>query len=299
MIERIVVPLDGSVTAEAVLPQIRRILHRADSELVLVRAVVPAPSENSILLADASTQAAREYLYGVQERLDRQGVRVESEVRVGSPTGVILDVVDDRKATMVALATHGATGLRRLLMGSVAEALLRKSKVPVLAVRPFWTTDETPAPDAEIRPIRNLLLPVDGSDLSALVIPAALEFAGLFEGRAVLLRVLDPKKTTDEAAERKEAEEHLQGLAREFDRKGIETLLLVEKGDPVDEILKTARFHGADLIAMTTHGRSGLGRLVTGSVTEEVLRRATTPLLVVRAEAPSKARRRLAHAKRK
>jgi nucleotide-binding universal stress UspA family protein len=169
----------------------------------------------------------------------------------------------------------------------------------VLAVRPFWTTEQTPARDEETRSIRNLLLPVDGSDLSALVIPAALEFAGLFEGRVVLLRVLDAKKTADEAEERKEAEVHLQGLAREFERKGIDTLLLVEKGDPVEEILKTARFHGADLLAMTTHGRSGLSRLVTGSVTEEVLRRATAPLLVVRAEAPSKTRRRLAHAKRK
>jgi nucleotide-binding universal stress UspA family protein len=299
MIERIIVPLDGSLTAEAILPQVRRILHRHDSELILVRAVVPVPAENSILVTDAGTQGAREYLHGVEERLDRQGVRVRSEVRVGSPIGVILDVAEDRKATMIAMATHGATGLKRILLGSVAEALLRKSPVPVLAVRPFWTSDEPPSDDAERRPLRTLLVPVDGSDLSSVVVPAALELAGLFEPRVVLLRVLDARKKSVGAGEAEEAKSHLAGVARPFERKGIDTLRLVEKGDPVEEILKTARFHEADLIAMTTHGRSGIGRLVTGSVTEQVLRRAPVPLLVVRASAPAKARRRTALARRK
>src|SRR6185295_3906593 len=109
MLERIVVALDGSLTAEAVLPHVRRILHRQDSEIILVRAVVPPPVENAILIVDASLGAARAYVSGIQERLEREGVRVSSEVRPGSAIGVILDVVDDRKATMVAMATHGAS----------------------------------------------------------------------------------------------------------------------------------------------------------------------------------------------
>ncbi len=298
MIERIIVPLDGSLTAEAILPQVRRILHRHDSELVLVRAVVPAPVENSILVADAATLGSREYLHGVQERLAREGVRVDSEVRIGSPIGVILDIVEDRKATMIAMATHGATGLKRLLLGSVAEGVLRKSPVPVLAVRPFWTSEADLEQEAERRPVRTLLVPVDGSDLSALVVPGALEFAGLFEPRVVLLRVLETKRKADDVRELEEAKSHLQGIARSFERKDIDTLLIVEKGDPVEEILKTARFHGADLIAMTTHGRSGSSRLVTGSVTEQVLRRAPVPLLVMRAGAPRRKRRRLATTRR-
>jgi nucleotide-binding universal stress UspA family protein len=115
----------------------------------------------------------------------------------------------------------------------------------------------------------------------------------------VLLRVLDRKRKGDEARELEEAKSHLQGIARLFERKGVDTLQIVEKGDPVDEILKTARFHGADLVAMTTHGRSGIGRLVTGSVTEQVLRQAPVPLLVVRAGASARTRRRLATAKRR
>jgi len=288
MLERIVVALDGSLTAEAVLPHVRRILRRQDSEIILVRAVVPPPVENAILIVDASLGAARAYIGGIQQRLEREGVRVSSEVRPGSAIGVILDVVDDRKATMVAMATHGASGLKRILLGSVAEAILRKSSVPVLVVRPFWTSRDEMPEVPESAPMRNLLLPVDGSDLAELAVPAALELARLYEARTILMRVLEETKEED-AAEVREAEEHLDAIARTFERRAVDTFLLVERGNPVDQILKAARFHHADLIVMTTHGRSGISRLVTGSVTEQVLRRAPVPLLVVRAK---QARRR-------
>src|SRR6185436_14739478 len=283
MLERIVVPLDGSLTAEAVLPHVRRILHRQDSEIILVRAVVPAPVENSILIVDTAIGPARSYLAGIQERLEREGVRVASEVRVGSAISIILEVAEERKATMIAMATHGATGLKRILLGSTAEVVLRKSPVPVFVVRPFWTEDEAPPQSSETAPMRNLLVPVDGSDLAELAVPSALELARLFEARAILLRVLEESREGD-AAEVRDAEEHLDAIARTFERRGIDTFVLVQKGDPVEEIQKAVRFHHADLIVMTTHGRSGLSRLVTGSVTEQVLRRATVPLLVVRAE---------------
>jgi nucleotide-binding universal stress UspA family protein len=275
--------LDGSLTAEAVLPHVRRILHRQDSEIILARAVVPTPVENSVLIADAAMGAAKSYIAGVQERLERGGVRVTSDVRVGTAVGVILDIVEEKKATMIAMATHGATGLKRILLGSVAEVILRKSPVPVFVVRPFWTSEEGPPQESENLPMKNLLVPVDGSDLAELAVPPALELARLFEARAILLRVLDESRE-DPAAQIREAEEHLDAIARTFERRAIDASTVVQKGDAVEEILNAVRAHHADLILMTTHGRSGISRLVTGSVTEHVLRRATVPLLVVRAE---------------
>lgn len=299
MLERIVVPLDGSLTAEAVLPFVRRFLHRTDSEIILVRAVVPAPVENSIMVADASMGASQVYVREVQDRLEREGVRVKSSVRVGSAIGVILDAVEKEHATMIAMATHGASGLKRILLGSVAEAVLRKSPVPVFVVRPFWTTEQEMPADLESRPVRNILLPVDGSDLAELAVAPSLEVADLFECRVLLLRVVEPRKNADESHEIEEARHHLQGIGREFERKGVQTHTMVEKGDPVQEILKTLRFHQADLVVMTTHGRSGLSRLVTGSVTEQVLRRATVPLLVVRAAKTARSRKRAAVSRRR
>ncbi len=299
MLERIVVPLDGSLTSEAVLPFVRRFLHRTDSEIILVRAVIPAPVENSMMVADAALGAGRVYVREVQDRLEREGVRVKSVLRVGSAIGIILDAVEEEHATMIAMATHGASGLKRILLGSVAEAVLRKSPVPVFVVRPFWTTEQEMPADLENRPVRNILLPVDGSDLAELAVPSALEVADLFECRVLLLRVVEPRKGSDEVHEIEEARNHLQGIAREFERKGVETYAIVEKGEPVEEILKTLRFHQADLAVMTTHGRSGLSRLVTGSVTEQVLRRAPVPLLVVRAGKRARSRRRAAVTRRK
>ena len=276
MIERIVVPLDGSLTGEAILSQVRRVLYRNDSEVILVRAVELPFVENAITVAEAELSAAREYVLGQQERLEKAGVRVSHVVRLGSPAGVILEIAKERNATMVAMATHGASGLQRFLFGSTAEAVIRRSPVPVLLVRPFWSYDLVPPVEAARRPIRNLLLPVDGSDRSLEALPGVIEFAALFETRVVLLRVLEKEETEEEARQQ------LQAIAQTLEKKGVETMILVEKGNPVEGILKTVRFREIDLIAMATHGRTGAFRAAAGSVTEEVLRKATVPMLVTR-----------------
>lgn len=286
MMERIVVPLDGSMTAEAILPQLRRILYRQDAEVVLVRAVVPPPIENSLEFAMADRGAAREYLMGKQEALEQAGVRVKSIVRIGSPVGVILDVVDEEKATMIALATHGSSGISRLLMGSVTEGLLRKTTVPVLAVRPFWSYELLAQGGTERKPIQTVLLPVDGSDCSLESLPAVAQLCELFESRVLLLRVMEPKKHAPAAPpEWAEAEVQLARLSGILERRGVETTRLVREGDPTEEILKTVKEQGIDLVAMSTHGRGGLTRALTGSVTEQILRQATVPLLVTRTTA--------------
>ena len=281
MIERIVVPLDGSLTAEAILPQVRRVLYRNDSEVILVRAVDLAPIEAAMIREDVVLAAAHEYIQGQKEKLERAGARVRIVVRRGAATDVILQVVGEEKATLIALATHGASGMSRLLLGSVGEGILRKSPVPVLAVRPFWSHEGLSPAGGERHPIHNLLLPVDGSDLSVASLPGIVELARLFEMRVVLLRVLEGSRRKPSSVEaRAEAAKQLKALAWSVEQKGIETVTLVEDGDPARRILDSIRSRAIDLIAMTTHGRSGLSRLVVGSVTERVLRSATVPLLI-------------------
>jgi nucleotide-binding universal stress UspA family protein len=283
MIEKIVVPLDGSVTAEAVLPHVRRLLRLEDAEAVFVRAENPAPVENYMPVAEAALAAAREYIAGIQERFAREGARVKSVARLGAPASVILDVVRQEKATLVALATHGRTGLRRILFGSVAEQVLRKSPIPVLAVRPFWSYEVVrPEPG-----IRNILVPLDGSMTSRAVLDPAADLARLCEARIVLLHALDPKERRtreDRAKERDAALAYLKEAEGDLAKRGVASLSLVDDGAAAKLILDAARAHEADLIAMTTHGRAGLSRMIAGSVTEEVLRKATVPLLVVRAQ---------------
>src|SRR5258706_3606737 len=106
MLDRIVVPLDGSLASEQILPHLRRLLFRHDSEILLVRAAVPPISETGVvsLAMDDLIGAAKNYLQEMQDRLEQQGARVRSIVRAGSAVGVILDVTDEEKATMVAMA---------------------------------------------------------------------------------------------------------------------------------------------------------------------------------------------------
>ncbi|HLY73962.1 MAG TPA: universal stress protein [Planctomycetota bacterium] len=283
MIERILVPLDGSMNAEAILPQVRRLLYRNDSEVLLVYAVVPPTSENALLGAEPALTPAREYLVSKKESLEKAGVRVRAIVRIGSPVGVILDVVEEEKATLIAMATHGSSGFTRMLLGSVAEGILRRSPVPVLVLRPFWSYELVPRGGIEHRPIRNILLTVDGSDRSAMAIPGVLQLAELFEARILLMRVLETRKgkpATQEECE--EAEAQLKELASMIEKKGVETLRLLEDGDPVEKILQAVKNQEVDLLALTTHGRGGVSRAIMGSVTEKVLRQAPIPLLVTR-----------------
>ena len=225
MIDRILVPLDGSRVAEQILPHLRRLLHRQDAEVILVRAAVPPPMENGMLIADALLGAAREYLAKMQDHLRDQGVRVHSVVQVGSPAGVILSVAEQEHATMIALATHGETGLKRLLAGSVAEAVLRRSPVPVLLVRPFWSYELLPgrSDEDELRPMRNLLLPMDNPEDVELLLPPVAELARLFEARVVVLHVMKPedRKHPESATRGAEEESQLSRLAARLVREKV------------------------------------------------------------------------------
>jgi nucleotide-binding universal stress UspA family protein len=140
---------------------------------------------------------------------------------------------------------------------------------------------------------KRALVPLDGSNVAEGIIPFVLEIAGALDMEVVLLRVLLPippsvvegtryVEVEDVEKRRVEAEEYLAPVAAELRAKGVRTTTMVRRGEPVDEILTGARASGADLIAMTTHGRSGLGRLLFGSVAEAVLRRSEIPVFLMR-----------------
>lgn len=284
MIERVLVPLDGSPLGERILPYVRGMLCRDDSDIILVHAAVPPSIENAVSIADALLASGQGYLEGVQERLAKDGVRVKTVCRVGSAAAVILKVAGEEKATMLALATHGHSGLKRRLLGSVAETLMRRSSVPVFVVRPFWSYEVLPGSLAkqDLPPIRHILLPVAGDDLALALLPSLIACARLFESRVLLLHVrATAKKETGDSQEDQRGLETIVECTRRLEEQGVATLSLMEMGDPAHVILKVARSQHIDLIAMATHGRAGIDRLFKGSVTEKVLHESPCPMLVV------------------
>jgi nucleotide-binding universal stress UspA family protein len=149
---------------------------------------------------------------------------------------------------------------------------------------------------------KRALVPLDGSSVAETILPFILEIAGPLDMEVTLLRVVQPlppivvegsRHVVAEAVEARQidAEEYLAALAAELRDKAVRVQSRVRRGVPSDEILAGAREVGADLIAMTTHGRSGLGRLLFGSVAEEVLRHSDIPVFLMRCTEAEVARR--------
>jgi nucleotide-binding universal stress UspA family protein len=131
-----------------------------------------------------------------------------------------------------------------------------------------------------------ILVPLDGSDLARAILPRVTEMAGAHKSEVVLLRVLPGSGTLPETAakERQKAEEHLVAAEQELLNEGVNVRHTIRHGsDPAAEIVDYAEVNEVDLIAMSTHGRGGIGRWVFGSVAAKVLEGTTKPILLVRA----------------
>ena len=151
MYERILVALDGSELAESILPHVEALGRALGSTLVLMRATMPAEKVISGLNAgvmvpaadivdpmpmiDAERDAVDSYLTTVAERLEAQGLRIHTEEPEGPAADAILQVADDLDADLIAMTTHGRTGMKRLVFGSVAGEVLHRSTRPLLLVR--------------------------------------------------------------------------------------------------------------------------------------------------------------------
>jgi nucleotide-binding universal stress UspA family protein len=289
----VLVPLDGSELAERALPFAFELARATRGRLLLVRAVLAYSSETE----EGTTKVpvyprAEAELAAVASRLRAAGVRAEAHVALGiAAADSILAAAAEQRADLVVMSTHGRGGLGRFLYGSVADEVLRGSDVPVLLVSAgcdgAWPTD------GKLR----VLVPLDGSELARRAFEPLQSLAGALPLELVLVRAvpmpapplavlgdeanfalaypLNPE--ADLAAARRGLEDQAARLAGVLDVADVR----VEQGRPSATIAALAREEGAHLIAMSTHGRGGLTRLVMGSVATGTLQHATVPLLLV------------------
>jgi nucleotide-binding universal stress UspA family protein len=275
LLNRVLVPLDGSAHAEAILSQLRRILLPHESHLTLLHAIPPAPWIHH--------EDEEKYLRRVSFQLTNDGYPTASLIRPGSPAETILDTALRERASLIALTTHGRTGAARWVLGSVAERVLQSSPIPVLVARSFPST--VCRGKLESQPIRSFLVPVDGSLHSLGALEPVINLARHVDAHVTLLHVTDPFPYDN----RWEPPDETLKAADQFLREAcIPARIEHRKGDPAEVILKTAEEEGIDLVAMTTHGRTGPSRWIFGSVATKVVRAAPVPLLVVRRTAPEK-----------
>ncbi len=280
--KKILVPLDGSTLSDHILEQVDRLLVREDAEVRLLRVLPPvdyeaAPDQRLSVLE------AQRHLGACREELSARGASVTSVALAnGDPAGKILEYADKYRPSLIAMSTHGRTGLKRWSRGSVAERVLRHSPFPVLLWNPFHPGRG----GAKGRRIGTILVPLDGSARSAGILPLVREVARSFGAQVVLLHVTELYPAVGDVPVLQLPPTPAQ-VARSLARyrkvlKGVTVRIRSELGTPAASILEAARKEKVDLIAMTTHGRSGVTRWAFGSVAEQVLRHCPYPVLAQR-----------------
>jgi nucleotide-binding universal stress UspA family protein len=208
-------------------------------------------------------------------------VEVAYHVKEGAPATHIVQMAAAVKADLIVVGTHGRTGLRWMLAGSVANSVMQSADCPVLAVHSFGHP-----PIAET--IQSILQPTDFSDRSEAALHVARELARDLGARLILLRVAPFDVYVHDITVPIDLETPraaLEDLCRRVDGPDLKYPVdsRLSQGDPAEEILRRAAELGPGLIVMGTHGRTALGRLLFGSVTEYVLPRARCPVLAVKA----------------
>jgi len=296
MLEHILVPLDGTSESEEALPYVRRLVGLGASRITLLRAELPVAMDEYAMVTEAARDQAREYLQGVKARLSDLPVRIGILPLIGPPATAALEAADLKQISLIVIAEAPRPRLARLLLGSVSERIVQRSPVPVLVVPPHWTYDLEPPMPPELRPIRTVLVPLNGTSASRLILPYALEIARQAKSRLLLVSVLPSpgarsglrQGAGDEPSsdEREGAEEQLYAAGSQCAERGVDFTVILEHGDPAERILSVCRERSADWIAMATRGRSGFSRWLTPSATHRVLRESSLPVLTTRAESP-------------
>jgi nucleotide-binding universal stress UspA family protein len=299
MLTTILVPLDGSVLAERAIPYAVALARKTQARLLLMRAVLAHPPVD-VPLEEAQAaviERAEVELAAVAARVRDQQVTVDAVVHYDDAAPGILAVAEEQGADLLVMSTLGRGGIGRWIYGSVADEVLRHATVPVLLVSAScergWPTE------AGLR----VLVPLDGSELAEVALGPAREIAAGPGAGLSLLRAVQPLAYTEadgaaevlrlqEEVELADASRYLEDVAARQPA-GLEAVSLhTVVGQPATQINEIARGQRVDLIAMATHGRGGLARLVLGSVATNVLQHTNVPLLLVRPSAIQQSPRR-------
>jgi nucleotide-binding universal stress UspA family protein len=303
MYGKIVIPLDGSELAEGVLPHVVEVIRDRECQVHLLTVAQEARGTKSVLTDLLSSSNAREerrhveqelsaYLLHVACGLEPVAAKVQVGVRFGRPAEEILAFAGEVDADLIAMSTHGRSGISRWVFGSVTDRVLHGALCPLLLVR---TESLQPAVAYQ-----RILVPLDGSETAEQVLPYASalirpNYTRIFlisvlpnglSDRTVTLLTSSPPGLQLSTTTRPKAEVqltvYLRSVAAALRERGAIVQTAIRKGSPAEEILAHAAENEVDLISMTAHGFSGVSRWVYGNVAGKVLQGAHCPILLVR-----------------
>lgn len=317
MFQRIIVPLDGSERARQALPVAARIARNSGGSLLLF-SVLHLPvnltwqMETGLIQEDGRRALRKEWeteLAALACSEDLKGIEVTTEVVEDLPARAILEKAQASQANLIVMCSHGRSGITRWALGSVAQKVSRHSPVPVLILHAGWPMT---LPPRGIRPLR-VLVALDGSSLAENALLPAARLSELLSaplpGALRLVRSLPFSSDFDYGQDdafaragrqaRQEAQTYLQGIQQRIASQAnvhvacsiassldtAETLIsIAERGEGSG---LSGITESSDMIALTTHGRSGLARWVMGSIPERILGATRLPLLIIRPQQTS------------
>jgi nucleotide-binding universal stress UspA family protein len=262
---KILIPVDGSPTSEAILPALLPLIKSHDVESTLLQ-VVGAP--------DDGTSASRLDL--LRRSLEAQGVAARVLILSGKAAAEIVGAAVRGRFDLIAMGTHGRTRLDRIIMGSVAEEVVRTSPVPVLLARP----------DCRIGSWDSIVVALDGTPGGEEILTDVVRLARAIKAVVHLVRVNRPLRVEDDYAAvpldfpKPDTVSYLNQIACRLQEQGIQTAVEPIQGEPGPEISRVARSLGAGLICMTTEGRPASAPGGGNSVAAEVMRTSPCALYV-------------------
>lgn len=303
MLEQLLVTLDGSEFGEHALPFAKAIAERTGASVNISHVHCCEPptdllhntpfqyegvSMDAYEMKDAEQQRA--YLKARESALKAElpDNRICSALLEGYVTEALERHAREIGADLVVMTTHGRTGVSRAWLGSVADSLVRHSSFPLLVIRPMEDGSTFPVPA-----FSHILVPLDGSPLGEKILEPALDLAKAMDARFTLLHVVSPHVTvgarvspvpSGRLEERMEkAQAYLEGVVGRLGDEGVEAQSRIESHyAPARAILNLAEEENVDLVALATHGYTGVKRALLGSVADKVLRGAKWPLLLER-----------------
>jgi nucleotide-binding universal stress UspA family protein len=296
MFKHILVPLDGSKLAESVLPAAASLASKTKALVTLFHVIEQkAPSEVHHERHLTKADEANAYLEAIVQKYFAKDARVDYHVHSAEVKDVAASIAEhaqELKSDLIVMCTHGSSGIRGVLFGSIAQQVIARGGTPVLLLRP------SPTSTPEAFQLRRIMLPLDSESAHDEIFPYAIELANAYEAGIIMLTVIPTYGTLtgEEAAassllpgttaalldiKEQDTRDHLQSHVDELKKAGLDVFAETARGDPVSMIVSEAERLGADLMLLATHRKAGIDAFWSRSVAPNIARRTKLPLLLL------------------
>ena len=307
MYRNILVPLDGSQTAEAIIPHVENLAKHNEATVYFAQVIEPAvrsgvinfEEEEEVRFKPQKIDKAKNYLNGWKEKFIEDGLSAEILLLRGVAVDAILNTVADMNIDLLAITSQGQSGLKKVIYGSVSAALLNRATCPLLI-----TSADT---KVSLKTNNRVLVPIDGSKESEQILPHVQHISQLYNAKIILVRVIPSpnhkaafvnldKEIKEEIVPEhllsqlgkhqeldriKKAKNYLLNWRNQFREHDYEVEVNLLYGRPIDSIMAVAQESEADLIAMTSSAKAGLEQFFYGSVASGLLSRLARPMLII------------------